>query len=114
WRRPWRLRRPRLNSLPDPSTRTPDGARGLPPAPPGVSALHVGIVRAASAFRHDPDDVLGRILDVAGLAVHAVLRVDLQPVGAGAFVLDELVDTGRAVALLRPGIAGEVDVHRDG
>ena len=28
--------------------------------------------------RH-PDDVLGRVLDVAGLAVHAVLGVDLQP-----------------------------------
>jgi phosphoribosylformylglycinamidine synthase len=28
--------------------------------------------------RHHPVDVLGRVLDVAGLAVHAVLRVDLQ------------------------------------
>jgi alkylation response protein AidB-like acyl-CoA dehydrogenase len=31
-----------------------------------------------AALRHHPVDVLGRVLDVAGLAVHAVLRVDLQ------------------------------------
>src|SRR5262245_29879643 len=37
--------------------------------------LHVRIVRASRPFRHDPVDVLGHVLDVAGLAVHAVLRV---------------------------------------
>ena len=36
------------------------------------------INRAAAAFRRYPVDVLPRVLDVAGLAVHAVLRVDLQ------------------------------------
>src|SRR6478672_5586355 len=46
---------------------------------------HVGIVRAAAPFGHDPLDVLPRVLDVAGLAVHAVLGVDLQPRG-GAFL----------------------------
>src|SRR5690242_2962894 len=29
---------------------------------------HVGVVRPATALRGDPDDVLGRVLDVAGLA----------------------------------------------
>src|SRR6185369_18028499 len=52
--------------------------------------LHVGVVRAASAFRDDPDDVLLRILDVARLAMHAVLRIDLQPL-CSAF-RHELVD----------------------
>src|SRR5262245_24092471 len=45
---------------------------------PGSSSSHVRIVRSAAALGSDPDDILRRILDVAGLAVHAVLRVDLQ------------------------------------
>ncbi len=45
----------------------------------GQRLLHPHVVRPAAAFRRDPDDVLRRVLDVAGLAVHAVLRVDLQP-----------------------------------
>ena len=43
---------------------------------------HADVVGPAAAFGRDPDDVLRRVLDVAGLAVHAVLRVDLQPLGA--------------------------------
>lgn len=43
-----------------------------------ASLLHVGIVGATAALRRCPDDVLARILDVAGLAVDAVGRVDLQ------------------------------------
>src|SRR6266446_5191921 len=67
-----------------------------------ISSLHVGIVGAAAAFGRDPHDVLLRVLDVAGLAVHAVLRVDLQT--RRGLEVHELVDAGRAVALLRPGI----------
>src|SRR2546422_4236125 len=67
-----------------------------------IGSLHVGIVGAAAAFRRDPDDVLLRVLDIAGLAVHAVLRVDLQ--ARRGLEVDELIDAGRAVALLRPGI----------
>src|SRR3989475_8928785 len=67
-----------------------------------ISSLHVGIVGAAAAFGRDPHDVLLRVLDVAGLAVHAVLRVDLQT--QRGLEVHELVDPGRAVALLRPGI----------
>src|SRR3546814_5867496 len=40
--------------------------------------LHIGVIWAAATLRHHPFDVLPGILDVAGLAVHAVLRVDLQ------------------------------------
>src|SRR4051812_26747006 len=81
------------------------------PAGPGAGS-HARVVRAAAAFGGDPDDVLRRILDVAGLAVHAVLRVDLQPVST-VLVLHELVDAGRAVAALGAGVLGQVDVHRD-
>src|SRR6185503_4492722 len=70
--------------------------------------LHVRIVRAASAFRHDPADVLHRILDVARLAVHAILRVDLQP--RLIPFDDNLVDPGGAVALLGSVVEGEVHV----
>src|SRR5688500_2539384 len=76
------------------------------------SKLHVRVVRPAAALGGDPDDVLPRILDVAGLAVHAVLRVDLQP--GRAVHLDELVDLGRAVALLGAGILGEIHLDRNG
>src|SRR5436309_5635116 len=67
-----------------------------------IGSLHVGIVGAAAAFRRDPDDVLQRVLDIAGLAVHAVLRVD--PQARRGLEIHELIDTRRAVALLRPGI----------
>ena len=39
--------------------------------------LHVAVVWPATAFWCDPVNVLGRILDVTGLTVHAILRVDL-------------------------------------
>src|SRR4051812_20364051 len=70
--------------------------------------LHIGIIRASSAFGDDPVDVLGRVLDVAGFAVDAILRVDLEA-RSGRF-LDEFIDSGRAISLLRPGIFGKVDL----
>ena len=75
------------------------------------ASLHVGIIRPSSALGHDPVDVLGRVLDVARLAVDAILRVDLKP--REPRLLDELVDPRRAISLLRPRIVGEVDVDRD-
>jgi len=42
------------------------------------ASLHIRIVRPAAAFGRDPVDVLVRILDIAGFAVNAVLRVDLE------------------------------------
>src|SRR5262245_4835221 len=69
---------------------------------------HVRIVWPAAPFGGDPVDVLRRILDVAGLAVDAVLGVDHEP--RGAFVdADVLVDTGRAVARLRAMVERPVD-----
>src|SRR5690606_28315780 len=76
-----------------------------------VCALHPVVDRAFAPLGRDPDDVLCGVLDVAGLAVHAVLRVDLQPV-LTRFGLDELVHPGRAKAGLRAAVAREV--HRYG
>src|SRR3989338_7007649 len=58
-----------------------------------VRSLHVRVVRPAAAFRRDPDDVLRGILDVAGLAMHAVLRVDLQARAGG--LVHDFVDARR-------------------
>src|SRR5256885_7139943 len=48
-------------------------------APPLSSHLHVRVIGPSAAFGCDPVDVLGRVLDVARLAVDAILGVDLQP-----------------------------------
>src|SRR5690606_14330882 len=62
--------------------------------PAGARPSHVRVVGPAATLGRDPVDVLGRILDVAGLAVHAVLRVD-HKTGIGArlgVVVHHLVD----------------------
>ena len=64
----------------------------LTPAP----ILHPGVIWTPTAFRHDPVDILRRVLDVAGLAVHAILRVDLETLVTG-FVGQYFVHTGRAI-----------------
>src|SRR6478736_6677168 len=74
--------------------------------------LHVGVVRAAAAFRDDPDDVLLRVLDVARLAMHAILRVDLQS-GRATF-RNEFVHPSRTVARLGAVVNGQVDRGRNG
>src|SRR4051812_39871636 len=75
------------------------------------SMSHVRIVGPAATFWGDPDDVLRRVLDVAGLAMHAILGGDLQP--GSRFHVDEFIDAGRAVALLGTGVFFQVDLHRD-
>src|SRR5690606_8782467 len=82
-------------------------------APEGAfSVLHVGVVRTTSTFRRHPGDVLGRVLDIAGLAVHAVLRVDLEALAA-VVVGHYFVDARRAVALGRFVVHRQVLLDRD-
>src|SRR5665213_2429654 len=98
--RPGRLRicsRPASPALP-PRARRPQWPRfsnryARLDTTPGARAdsSHIGIVRAAAALGHHPIDVLRGILDVAGLAVDAVRRVDLQPRGTGRIPHD-LID----------------------
>src|SRR6056297_3727305 len=82
------------------------------PASQGRPASHVGVIRSVPALRHRPVDVLRRILDIAGLAVHAVLEVDDEE-RLLALLRNNLVDTGRAVSLRRLGVFGPVDRDRD-
>src|SRR5713101_1141537 len=63
--------------------------------PRRIASLHVRVIRPAAAFRYHPIDVLLRVLNVAGFAMHAILRVDLQPLLAGPGLFDDLVDAGR-------------------
>src|SRR3546814_19276057 len=73
------------------------------------TALHVRIIRPTATFRHHPIDILRRILDVAGLAMDAVLRVDLQT-RVTFFGSDDFVNPGRAISLLRSVIEREIDL----
>src|SRR5690606_39986225 len=75
--------------------------------------LHAVVDRSFAALGRHPDDVLRRVLDVAGLAMDAVLGVDLQAVLAG-FRLDELVDPGRAEAHFGAAEFRQVDGDTDG
>src|SRR6266480_8123575 len=74
--------------------------------------LHVWVVRSPPTLWGDPDDILGRVLDVTGLAVNAVLRVDLEAVGAVA-VFHEFVHARRTVAAFGAGILREIDCDRN-
>ena len=72
---------------PRPGTRTAIRAacaarRGC--GPERATPSHAGIVGPAAAFRRDPVDVLARVLDVARLAMDAILRVDLKPLARRA------------------------------
>src|SRR4029079_16627742 len=73
--------------------------------------LHVRVIWASTAFGGDPVDVLGRVLDVARLAVDAVLGVDLESPFT-ALALDEFIDACRAITLLGPRVDRQVDCRR--
>src|SRR3954454_18778787 len=75
-----------------------------------VINLHVRVIGASAAFWSDPVDVLGRVLDVAGLAVNAVLGVDLEP-RFTAFAFNKFINACRAITLLGAGIDRQVDGH---
>src|SRR6476469_8394349 len=66
-------------------------------------ASHIRIIRPAAAFGRHPIDVLIRVLDVAGFAVNAVLRID--HIFGTARLLHPLVNAGRAIARGRTGEA---------
>src|SRR5258706_524954 len=76
----------------------------------GRSPSHVRVVRAAAAFGDDPYDVLRRVLDVAGLAVHAVRGVHLKPRARAP--AHEFIHSSRTVARLGSGVNRQV--HFDG
>src|SRR6266849_658535 len=68
----------------------------------GNGESHVRVIRAAAALRRDPGDVGVRILDVAGFAVDAVLRVDHE--ARAAPLLHPFVHRGRTIACRRSRI----------
>src|SRR6185437_433437 len=62
---------------------------------PAPHRSHIGVVRPAAPLRGNPGNVLVRILDVAGFAVDAVLRVDHE--FREAAFLHPFIDASRAV-----------------
>ena len=72
--------------------------------------LHVRIIGAAKSFGGHPRDVLRRVLNVAGFAVNAVLRINLKALAL--LVLNDLIDPRRTVALC--GFIVQGQVLRDG
>ena len=60
---------------------------------------HVRIIRPASAFRRDPFNVFGGVLDVASFAMDAILRVDdkARVCATGLARVNDLVDAGWAI-----------------
>ena len=77
-----------------------------------MHGLHPRVVGAAAAFRRDPHDILCGVFDVAGFAMHTVLRIDLQPVRV-VEVFDVFINTCRAVPRLGPGVGCQIDVDRN-
>jgi hypothetical protein len=75
--------------------------------------LHVRIIRSSPAFRSDPIDVLGRVLDVAGLTVDAVLSIDLKP-ALSVRIFDKLVDASGTITLFRAVVERQIDLNRYG
>ena len=71
--------------------------------------LHARVIWPAATFRRDPHNVLRWVLDVAGFAMHTVLRVDLQA-GSSVRVLDIFIHTCRAISGLWPGVRCKIDV----
>jgi uncharacterized NAD(P)/FAD-binding protein YdhS len=76
---------------------------------------HLLIIGAAAAFRRRPGDVLRGVLDVAGFAMHAILRVDDEArIGLARLVaVDDLVNARRAIEPRRLGVARQVDAYGD-
>src|SRR5215471_7259003 len=65
-------------------------------------SLHIRVIGAAAPFGGNPRDVVVRILDVAGLAVDAVLGVDHKPEILP--LSHPFIDSGRAITIRRAGI----------
>src|SRR5690606_26640052 len=75
--------------------------------------LHIRIVRTTGTLWSNPGDVLGRVFDITGLAVYAVLRVDLEALFAFCS-FNNFVHPSRAVALRRFIPLRQVNAQRNG
>src|SRR5260370_40428545 len=71
---------------------------------------HIRVVRTAAPLGGGPDDVLRRVLDVAGFAVEAVLGVYLESRIGSGLVIQHLIDSGRAIEPRRLSIKRQIDL----
>src|SRR5712691_10206008 len=77
-------------------------AASWPRDPGGQPLSHVRIIGTAATFGSKPRNVVVGVLDVAGLTVHAVLRIDHKPEIAP--LAHPLIDAGRTIAIRGSGI----------
>ena len=77
----------------------------------GNRSSHVGVIRPAGTLRCHPGDILRRVFDVAGFAVHTVLGIDLKAFAAG--FLNNLIHAGGTIALSRLIVQGQVFLNWD-
>ena len=76
-----------------------------------TQALHVGVIRSIAPLRNHPIDILARVLDVACLAMHTVLEINLKP-WVFSVLRDDLIDARRAIALRGFGEFRQVYIDR--
>ena len=69
--------------------------------------LHVRVIRTAAALGRHPGDILRRILDVAGFAMDAILRVDLE--SRAAWLLDDFINARGTITLRGLTIFRQID-----
>lgn len=74
---------------------------------------HVAVVWTAAAFWHDPVDVLAWVLDVASLAMNAVLGIDYEPWVGSVEVTRHLIHARWTIILLWRAVASEIDGSPD-
>ena len=75
------------------------------------SHLHVRVRGAAEPFGADPVNILRGVFDIAGLAVHAVLGVDLK--SRTVLFMHDFIHAGGAVSLRGLSVVREVDGNRN-
>src|SRR5205814_4185589 len=72
---------------------------------------HIHVIGTAAAFWRDPDDVLLRVLYIAGFTMHAVLRIDLEPWPGR--LLNHFIYQRRTIALRRFIVFRQIDADGD-
>lgn len=74
--------------------------------------LHIRVVRAAASFGSDPDNILCRVLDIAGFAVQTVGGIDLQTCFSIG-IRHEFINGCRAITGFGTGVFREIDGYRN-
>ena len=78
-----------------------------------LSRSHIDVDKTPATFWNDPVDILRGILDIAGLAMNAVLSVDLQSRVRPIDITHDLIHARRTIIVFRRTEAYEIDGRPD-